>query len=95
MSGPARMAAIDLNPADFQAIVKVLAEEYGGDSAAMVADLRRGQKPSKAALVQPRTAGEVVALKEAGILNQTEARKYLGLRPSARAKRAPSRGVTP
>lgn len=82
---------VDLKPNDFQAVVKILADEYGGDSAAMIADLRKGQRSTKAQAVQPRTASELVALKEAGILNQTEARKFLGLRPSARAKAAPSR----
>jgi hypothetical protein len=39
----------------------------------------------------PKTASELVALKAEGIINQTEARKYLGLGASRRAKTAPGR----
>jgi hypothetical protein len=70
--------------------VMTLAAEYDGDIDKLAADARKGRK-SVAGGVAPKTAGEVVALKDAGIINQTEARKYLGLRPSARALTAPRR----
>jgi hypothetical protein len=52
--------------------------------------LRRGLKVS-ADRVKPTSAGEVVSLRAANLITQTEGRRYLGLSRSRQAKNAPSK----
>lgn len=66
------------------------AAPYNNDYDLVLRTLRRGERGT-GDRVRPSTATEVVSLKVNGIINQTEARRYLGLGRSRAAKNAPKR----
>lgn len=70
-------------PADLTPLLTALAGRWDGDVAALLAAAERGRHAD--APVRPTTVTEVIALLDAGVVDKTEARGLLGLKPTRRA----------
>lgn len=74
-----------VDPRRFEAVMRLLGEHPDLDveqlRAAVEAPARRRPRPDP---IRPKTAGELVALVEAGVITEAEAKRYLAV-PRARA----------
>jgi hypothetical protein len=74
-----------VDPKRFEAVMRLLGEHPDLDveqlRSAVEAPARRRPRPEP---IRPKTAGELVALVDAGVITKTEAKRYLAV-PRARA----------